>query len=446
MGVDGSDESKLWFSGCHFFSGEGKQVARWLGRTSVDSNASLSPRNWNLVLKTSLKRYPIPDHSYICTRKMLSNTHLWNFTSFFWCKAWIQPWTSASSAVFFCIFEIWNPPERDEIHNDSSFPHGLVQYPDAKPWELGICTYHFFSINLWTIFLKKKIPVPWFSHLGYSLKVSTIPLTNRRLENINRLPERFGVGHWQLFREILQIDGLGDGTFGHFCRSCWESWEIEKSDSSNRRGLWFGYFWLFFGGWNTTQFLWWLKYPLGEGFVHIPPMVGKLGNHRLISVPAGKWSFPGGVDHKWWGEIQFWHSCLKLNLYVLEIDIDQQKTKRDAFGVGKTSFLGKYRLFGNLIIMLNFSWCRWRVYLDSGTRQSEMVKRSYWRVNRFPPTNCGMNCWDTVDGTKSCTTKDDDYPIIYRVLTIPGGAGFRPSTVLVVQWKWTSLVASWLEG
>ena len=32
------------------------------------------------------------------------------------------------------------------------------------------------------------------------------------------------------------------------------------------------------------------------------------------------------------------------------------------------------------------------------------------------------------------TTKDDDYPIIYRVLTIPGGAGFRPSTV------WTNQV------
>ena len=31
--------------------------------------------------------------------------------------------------------------------------------------------------------------------------------------------------------------------------------------------------------------------------------------------------------------------------------------------------------------------------------------------------------------TKSCTTKDDDYPIVYRVLTIPGGAGFLPSTV-----------------
>ena len=35
-------------------------------------------------------------------------------------------------------------------------------------------------------------------------------------------------------------------------------------------------------------------------------------------------------------------------------------------------------------------------------------------------------CW----WTKSCTTKDDDDPIIYRVLTIPGGClGFLPSTV-----------------
>ena len=37
-------------------------------------------------------------------------------------------------------------------------------------------------------------------------------------------------------------------------------------------------------------------------------------------------------------------------------------------------------------------------------------------------------CW----WTKSCTTKDDDYPIIYRVLTIPGGAGFCPSTVPLI--------------
>ena len=35
----------------------------------------------------------------------------------------------------------------------------------------------------------------------------------------------------------------------------------------------------------------------------------------------------------------------------------------------------------------------------------------------------------TVDGQNPATTKDDDYPIVYRVLTIPGGAGFCPSTV-----------------
>ena len=44
--------------------------------------------------------------------------------------------------------------------------------------------------------------------------------------------------------------------------------------------------------------------------------------------------------------------------------------------------------------------------------------------DNFPFPKVGY-CW----WTKSCTTKDDDYPIIYRVLTIPGGAGFRPSTV-----------------
>ena len=37
-------------------------------------------------------------------------------------------------------------------------------------------------------------------------------------------------------------------------------------------------------------------------------------------------------------------------------------------------------------------------------------------------------CW----WTKSCTTKDDDYILIYRVLTIPGGAGFCPSTVSLI--------------
>ena len=38
-----------------------------------------------------------------------------------------------------------------------------------------------------------------------------------------------------------------------------------------------------------------------------------------------------------------------------------------------------------------------------------------------------------VDGQNPKTTKDDDYPMIYRVLTIPGGClGFCPSTVWMV--------------
>ena len=40
-------------------------------------------------------------------------------------------------------------------------------------------------------------------------------------------------------------------------------------------------------------------------------------------------------------------------------------------------------------------------------------------------TQISKYCW----WTKSCTTKDDDYAIMCRVLTIPGAAGFRPSTV-----------------
>jgi len=35
----------------------------------------------------------------------------------------------------------------------------------------------------------------------------------------------------------------------------------------------------------------------------------------------------------------------------------------------------------------------------------------------------------TLPETNILLMDDDDYPIIYRVLTIPGGAGFCPSTV-----------------
>ena len=50
-------------------------------------------------------------------------------------------------------------------------------------------------------------------------------------------------------------------------------------------------------------------------------------------------------------------------------------------------------------------------------------------------------CW----WTKSCTTNHDDYPIIYKVLTIPGGAGFCPSTVTRCLGKkgWINLNLPW---
>ena len=65
----------------------------------------------------------------------------------------------------------------------------------------------------------------------------------------------------------------------------------------------------------------------------------------------------------------------------------------------------------------------------------------------YPITRKLTYCW----WTKSCTTKDDDYPIIYRVLTIPGGClRFLPSTVSnmhiskVDGWKISKLmVGSW---
>ena len=55
---------------------------------------------------------------------------------------------------------------------------------------------------------------------------------------------------------------------------------------------------------------------------------------------------------------------------------------------------------------------------------------------------CLFTCWKIWDTwwycwwTKSCTTKDDDYPTIHRVLAIPGGAGFCPSTV----YGWCSII------
>ena len=55
-----------------------------------------------------------------------------------------------------------------------------------------------------------------------------------------------------------------------------------------------------------------------------------------------------------------------------------------------------------------------------------------------PPRHCkkiSSYCWYL----KSCTTKDDDYPIVNRVLTIPGGClGYLPSTVATRFRKFTN--------
>ena len=48
------------------------------------------------------------------------------------------------------------------------------------------------------------------------------------------------------------------------------------------------------------------------------------------------------------------------------------------------------------------------------TEGKASFKNNYFELSFF--YQHGWYCW----WTKSCTTKDDDYPIIYRVLTIPG--------------------------
>ena len=62
------------------------------------------------------------------------------------------------------------------------------------------------------------------------------------------------------------------------------------------------------------------------------------------------------------------------------------------------------------------------VSLEPQTELPPLIVGVLWPT--YPPLPI-----NTVDGQNPCITKDDDYPIIYRVLTIPGGAGFLPSTV-----------------
>ena len=67
--------------------------------------------------------------------------------------------------------------------------------------------------------------------------------------------------------------------------------------------------------------------------------------------------------------------------------------------------------------------CQREVFQHLRKRCRKYLGFAFWKKTLgFEGTYCWWN--------KSCTTKDDDYPIIHKVLYIPGGAGFLPSTVV----------------
>ena len=78
--------------------------------------------------------------------------------------------------------------------------------------------------------------------------------------------------------------------------------------------------------------------------------------------------------------------------------------------------------------------CRTRGYLKaciSATVDGILHRLEYIPCNSYVAVTVDNHIVTYCPWTKSCTTKDDDYPIIYRVLTIPGGClGFRPPTVV----------------
>ena len=64
--------------------------------------------------------------------------------------------------------------------------------------------------------------------------------------------------------------------------------------------------------------------------------------------------------------------------------------------------------------------------LDTGTTGAKLL----WGEMFFSPEILKLLWMDKI----RLTTKHDDYPMSYRVLTIPGGAGFLPSTVSFTPW------------
>ena len=111
-----------------------------------------------------------------------------------------------------------------------------------------------------------------------------------------------------------------------------------------------------------------------------------------------------------------------------------QNTPKWSFLVGKPEkLLGKPTILGNHHIFVSHPiWFCPSASLYAAVplrcKKAGPVRERF-KGSDFFSLRCGGKwesyCW----WTKSCTTKDDDSPIIYRVLTIPGGAGFCPSTV-----------------
>ena len=100
-------------------------------------------------------------------------------------------------------------------------------------------------------------------------------------------------------------------------------------------------------------------------------------------------------------------------------------------------------IFGNTL-MIHCNHLQQSLNANSGTPLWVGTGPAMEKTLRFPSgwpsrIHCAMPqgesyCW----WLKSCTTKDDDYPIIHRVSYIPGGAGFQPSTVSLHRTKQVS--------
>ena len=92
------------------------------------------------------------------------------------------------------------------------------------------------------------------------------------------------------------------------------------------------------------------------------------------------------------------------------------------------------------------------------TQQWQWMK---YQVNKWQPSSLEREChqytkaittpftsWKHISycwWKKSCTSRCSRYPIIYKVLYIPGGAGFLPTTVYLIHifWQIQSTVSIW---